>query len=898
MPSLYIIDAHAYLHRAFHALPPLSTSKGQPVNAIYGFVRMINKIIKQHKPDYVAVCFDAAGPTFRHAAYADYKATRKEIDDSLVSQFPLAREAAKAMSLGGFELEGYEADDLMAHLTREARKKHWDVMIVSGDKDAMQLVGDGVKMLNEQKDMIVDVEKVKERWGVAPEQIPDVFALMGDASDNVPGVKGIGEKTAIKLIQEYGTLEKLLAAAPKIPGKAGTLLVTHADAARQSRELVSLHHDVPIALNWEECRIRPADPAILSEFLQRMEFFALQKDLVPPPTAPVDTSKRNYSTLITEKDLAVWVKEAQKAPRLALDVETTGLDAHHDALVGISLAYKTGIACYIPVGHRGLTTPEQLPLEIVQKHLRPLFEGEKPLLYGHNIKFDALVLARHGMPLGRMHCDTMVASYVLNPSRPGHGLKDLALELLGERMTPIDQLIGKGAKQITMEEVPIDQAAPYAAADADMTLRLAEKFEPQIAEKELTKLFYEMEMPLVQILADMESLGVRVDHPYLTDLGRQLKAKASELEGVIFKEAGESFNLNSPKQLAVILFEKLKLPVLRRTKTGFSTDEEVLQKLSAQHPLPKWLIEYREIQKLYSTYVEGLQAALTKGEDRVHTSFNQTVAATGRLSSTNPNLQNIPIRSALGRQVRKAFIPRKGWSFLSADYSQIDLRMLAHISGDPAMVKAFRNGEDIHTATACEIFGVTPSAMTPELRRVAKSINFGIVYGISAFGLAQQLQISNEEAKGHIERYFQRYPGVRSWIDAILKEAGEKGYVRTLLGRIRYLPEIKSKNSQIRGFAERTAMNTPIQGTSADVIKLAMIHLAESHAKKTWQGEMLVQVHDELLFELPPEGIEKTQTLIKQTMENALKVSIPLVVDLKVGSNWSEMTPLGAKVTA
>ena len=893
MPSLYLIDAHAYLHRAFHALPPLTTSKGQPVGAIYGFMRMVLKIEKQYKPDYMAVCFDTAAPTFRHQAYAEYKATRKETDRALVSQFPLAREAIQALNLAGFEKDGFEADDLIAHFTRQGRAKGWEVVIVTGDKDALQLIGDGVRVLNESKDILYGPEEVKERYGVSPEQIPDFFALIGDASDNVPGVSGIGPKTATKLIQDYGTLDALLKAAPTITGKVGTLLQAHAEEAVKSRSLVTLDHDVPVDIDWDKCRITSPNVDVLLPFLQKVEFQALLKDLAPASQVTVDTSHRDYQTLTDEKDLKAWVEKAAKADKLALDTETTGLDPLKARLVGISLSYQKGTACYIPLGHQVLGGPRQLPLDVVRRHLAPLFEGKKPLLYGHNLKFDGEILKNHGLALGKLACDTMVASYVLNPSRNSHGLKDLVLELLGEPMTPIEQLIGKGAKQISMEAVPIEAAAPYACADADMTLRLAEKLEPDLKEKGLGPLFYDMEMPLVSILEEMERIGIRIDRPYLETLGKELRAQADTIEAEVYQLAGKTFNINSPKQLAMILFEKLKLPVIRRTKTGFSTDEEVLVKLSAQHPLPKRLIDYRELQKLHSTYVEGLLSATEGPEDRVHTSFNQTIAATGRLSSSNPNLQNIPVRTELGRKIRRAFVPKEGWRLLSADYSQIDLRMLAHISEDETLCKAFRQGEDIHTTTACEIFGVPPKDVTPELRRVAKSINFGIVYGISAFGLSQQLSIPAEEAQSHIQRYFERYPGVKRWIEKTLEEARKTGCVRTLLGRIRYLPEIQSPNGSVRGFAERVAMNTPIQGTSADVIKLAMIKVAETRKAGTWKGNMLIQVHDELLFEIPPAELAVSQSKIKELMEQAVPLRIPVVVDLKVGENWSEMTPVG-----
>ncbi len=892
MPSLYLIDAHAYLHRAFHALPPLTTSKGQPVNAIYGFIRMVLKIERQYKPDYIAVCFDTAAPTFRHKAFEAYKATRQETDQALVSQFPLSREAIAALNLAGFELDGYEADDLIAHFTREGRKQGWDVVIVTGDKDALQLVGTGVRVLNEPKDILYGPEEVRQRYGVTPDQIPEVFALMGDSSDNVPGVKGIGEKTAVKLIQEHGTLEALLKAAPTLQGKVGTLLQEHAADARQSRELVKLDHDVPISVNWDKCRVTAPIPEMITPFLQKLEFQALLKELVPATNVTVDTSARHYVTLTDETDLKKWVARAKTAECLAVDTETTGLDPMTARLVGISLCCQSGSACYIPVGHQVLGGPSQLDLSVVRTQLQDLLQGQKPLLYGHNLKFDVEILKNHGFKMGHLAFDTMIASYVLHPSRNSHGLKELAQELLGEPMTPIDQLIGKGAKRISMDAVAIEQAAPYACADADMTFRLAQKLAPELKEKKLEPLFYDMEMPLVEILGDMERIGMRVDRPYLEALGREFRGLSETLEKEIYSLAGTTFNINSPKQLGTILFENLKLPVIRKTKTGNSTDEEVLQKLSALHPLPKKLIEYRELQKMHSTYIEGLLAAVEGAEDRVHTSFNQAVAATGRLSSSDPNLQNIPIRTELGRKIRKAFIPKSGWTLLSADYSQIDLRMLAHISEDETMCRAFRQGEDIHVTTACEIFGVTAKDMTPELRRIAKSINFGIVYGISGFGLSQQLGIPVDVAQAHIKRYFERYPGVKAWIDKTIADARKDGYVRTLLGRIRYLPEIHSSNGAMRGFAERTAMNTPIQGTSADIIKLAMIKVAEAREANQWKGNMLVQVHDELLFEIPPADLAASQSKIKDLMENAIPLRIPVVVDLKVGKNWSEMTPV------
>lgn len=900
MPVLYLIDGHAYLHRAFHALPPLTNSKGQPVNAIYGFVRMLMKIIRQEKPDHIAVCFDTPAPTFRHEVYAEYKATRKEMDDSLKSQMPLAREAVKALNLASYELDGYEADDLIADLTRKANAQGWNVVIVSADKDALQLVNDHVKVLSEPKNVLYDAAKVQERYGLPPNRLPDYFALIGDTSDNVLGVPGIGPKTAVKLLQEHGSLEDLLKVAPSLKGKSGSLLQQHADSARQSFALVKLDKDVPCKVDWKATLLKPPVMETLAPFLKEMEFYSMLDEILPQNTDPGSTPTSSNSTaipedyvaLLSEEALVKWLREARGELRLSVDAIASSTDPLHASLLGLTLSFKAGSARYIPLQQSSLLGPPVLSLDIVKKHLAPFLEGETTQLLGHNLKFSQLIMKRHGLAMGHLRCDTMVASYVLNPSRPNHFLKELVLEVLGERMGGPEQLLGKGANQLKMDQVALEALVPYACARADRALRVAEMLEKQIEEKQLSKLFYEMEMPLIPVLVHMEELGIRLDRAWLGDLGKTLSERLQVLEKKIYELAGESFNINSPKQLSTILFEKLKLPVVRRTKTGFSTDEEVLQTLSVSHPLPASLMEFRELQKLQSTYVVGLQEDLSPGEERIHTNFNQTVAATGRLSSNSPNLQNIPVRTELGRQIRKAFVPEKGWTFLSADYSQIDLRVLAHISQDATLIRAFKNNEDIHTITAAEVFSVTSPNVTTDMRRAAKSINFGIIYGMSAYGLSQQLQISAEQAKSYIDRYFERYPGVKLWIDKILKEAREKGYVTTLLGRIRYLPEILSKNSAVRGFAERTAMNTPVQGTSADIIKLAMLHLETSGQKQEWSGRMLLQVHDELLFELDAKDLPRSGQRIKQLMQDALPLSVPVIVDLKSGPNWAEMKPL------
>lgn len=895
MPTLYLIDAHAYLHRAFHALPPMNNAKGEPTNAVYGFMRMMFKIMKMYKPDYMVVCFDTAAPTFRHKQYDAYKATRKEIDSSLISQFPKAHQAVESMGMAQLAQDGLEADDLIAFLAREGKARGWDVVIVSGDKDVLQLVDDKIKVLNEPKDILYDAAQVEARYGVPPHKIPDIFALMGDTSDNVPGVKGIGEKTAVKLILEHGDLETLLAAAARVPGKTGTLLTEQAESARLSRKLVCLDCPVDQRIDWDACKTPDLSSPALTEFLTQNGFRTLLNEM-QPTTISVDTSKRDYRSLTTEKELTDWLVKAAKAPFVGLDIETDRLDARHAGLVGISMAYAPGSACYIPVAHQDLNTPSQLSLETLHKHLNPFFARATPRICGHNLKYDWMGLRRHGFELPHLDFDTMVAAYVLNPSRNGYGLKELSFEKLGEAMTPITELIGKGAKQKSMAEVPVSLAAPYACADADMTLRLALQFEPELKEQKLEKLFYDMEMPLVEILGDMEIAGIAVDPDYLRALGQEMLKRMGALEEQIYALAGGSFNVNSPKQLASILFEKLKLPAGRKTKTGYSTDEEVLTNLAALHELPSRLLDYRELQKLQSTYIEGLREAIDTVDGRVHTHFNQTVASTGRLSSSDPNLQNIPIRTDAGKKIRQAFVAKPGHILLSADYSQIDLRMLAHISSDPVLCNAFQRGEDVHVTTACQIFGITPDQMTADIRRVAKTINFGIVYGISSFGLSQQLGISVEEAKQHIDRYFERYAGVRAWMDACLKEARETGYVRTLLGRIRYVPEILAKNPNIRGFGERTALNTPIQGTSADVIKVAMVNLSRALVKEQWPYIMLLQVHDELVFEVPKDALQEAATRIKPFMEKAVTLKIPVLVDFKSGANWAEMQPLKLKV--
>jgi len=905
--TLCLVDADGYIHRAFHALPPLTNSRGEPVGALFGFARMLLKVLKERRPDRIAVCFDTRKPTFRHAKYKEYKAHRKEIDDALKFQLPFAYEMSTLWGLPTVRLEGWEADDIVASLAAGGAKEGMDVMVVSGDKDVLQLVDDRIKVLNESKGIVYDSAEVEKKYGLKPAQLVDYFALVGDASDNVPGVEGVGPKTAAALLQEHGSLDNLYHDLEKLKPALKDRLAARRDDAYLSRELVTLDRKAPVGLDPEACVVSAPSPK-LADLLRRFEFGSLISDLskgavsggesLAVKDAPAESPRpeaagkemRVVRTVLTEHDLSSLAKSLKEAGALSVDVETTGTDSLSCALVGIALSVKAGEGWYVPVGHRGLGEPAQLSLETVRGSLGPFLADDKLPKRGQNLKFDLQVLERHGMPVGGIAFDTLVASYCLNPSRLSHGLKVLARDILGEDMTPIESLIGSGKSQITMDRVIVSAAADYAAADAEAAFRLTDRMAPELKEKGMERLFHDVEMPLVRILAGMEKAGIAVDRPYLEELRGRFRRDLSALEKELHALAGSDVNLNSPKQLAILLFQKLGLPTVKKTKTGFSTDEDVLQKLSARHPFPAKLLEYRELAKIVSTYVEGLLASVNPSTGRIHCRFNQAVAATGRLSSSDPNLQNIPIRTEHGRSIRRAFVPAKGSVFFAADYSQIDLRVLAHMSGDKALCEAFRKGEDVHSATARDIFGLKPGEPVPEdRRRIAKTVNFGIIYGQTPYGLSQQLGIPPAEAKTFIDAYMARYPGVTRWIEDIVARARKDGYVTTLLQRRRYLPEIHAANPAVRGFAERTAMNTPIQGTSADIIKVAMRDASRLIEKKGWKTRMLLQVHDDLLFEVPAEELDEVAPAVKRVMETAVALDVPVVADLKKGVNWAEM---------
>ncbi len=883
--KFFLIDGNAYIHRAFHALPPLTNSSGRMVNAVYGFTRMLLKILRQEKPDYLAVCFDFPAPTFRHKEFAEYKATRKETPDELKQQIPLAHKIVKALNIPAFEKEGYEADDLISTLAGKASKEDIETVIVTGDKDALQLVDASVNVLNEPKNTLYTEKMIKEKMGVSPSQIVDLMGLMGDASDNVPGVLGIGPKTGTELIQKFGSLENLYRNLSKVRDKLKEKLENGREKAFLSKRLVTLAKDVPVEVDIRECRVGDFNREELLKLLQELEFKTLIMELVPQQ----EKHKVNYKGIFNQKEFEALLEELEKAPLVSLDLETTSPDPMRAAIVGISFALEPYAACYIPVAHSYLGAPEQLEKKYVLEKLRPVLENGKIKKYGQNIKYDLIVLKREGIDLQGIYFDSMIASYVLNPSRMNHNLNDIALEYLSHKMTPISELIGKGKKAVTMDTVEVERVIPYACADADIVLRVAGIMEGELKDKRLDGLFYEVEMPLLEVLAEMEMNGVIIDMDYLAQLSRDFSTRLKDVEKEIYKSCGQEFNINSPKQLSFILFEKLKLPVVSRTKTGPSTSEEVLLQLAEKHKLPHLIIEYRELQKLKSTYIDAFPEMVNPQTGRLHTSFNQTVTATGRLSSSEPNLQNIPIRTEDGRKIRCAFVPDKGCLFVSADYSQIDLRVLAHISKDESLRDAFLHNEDIHRRTASEIFAVSQKDVTPELRRIAKSVNFGLSYGMSPYGLSQDLEISQAEARRYIDNYFKKYKGVKDYIKKIVIEAKKKGFVTTLLNRRRYLPEINSKNGNVRGFAERMAINTPIQGTSADIIKVAMIRIAEKLKAEGLKAKMSLQIHDELLFEVPEEEAEVLSRLAKEEMERAVSLDVPVVVDIKKGKNWRDL---------
>ncbi|MDD4878875.1 MAG: DNA polymerase I [Candidatus Omnitrophica bacterium] len=880
---LFLIDGNSFCYRAFYAIRSLTNSKGQPTNAIYGFITMIRKLIEDEKPGYLAIAFDLKGPTFRHKKFEEYKIHRKPMPDELVDQMPLIKEVVRGYNIPLFEMQGYEADDVLATLAVKAADKGYEVYIVTGDKDMLQLVGPRIKVYNVHKEgLIYDKDKVKERYGVPPEGIADLIALMGDSSDNIPGVTGIGEVTAKKLMEDFGSLDKVLSAGDKIKSESlRKKLTEYRDQAILSKELATVDRDVPVKIDFDELKLKEPDNARLYDLFSELEFKRLLKDL----SAPGKQLSGKYHLVEGEGALDGLVKGLAGQKKFALDFETTGTDPLSCEPVGISFCWEEGAAYYVPIGD----VKGGFDKEVLFGKLKPILEDKKKLKIGQNIKYEQLLLAVNGVNMEGPVFDTMVASYLLNPSKLNHNLEDITLEYLNLKKTPITDLIGVGKKKITMKEVEIEKIKDYCCQDSDAAFRLKDVLEGQLEEKNLGKLFHEVEMPLLGCLAAMELTGVAIDVDYLAKMSKEMEKRLEKTTAEIYEIAGTEFNINSPKQLSEILFVKMKLPVVKKTKTGHSTDVEVLEALSAVHALPALLLKYREVSKLKSTYVDALPQLVNPRTGRVHTSFNQTVTATGRLSSSDPNFQNIPIKTEMGKQIRRAFVAgEKGWVILSADYSQIELRILAHFSQDKELLDAFDNGRDIHTHTASLIFGVREGEVTPEMRSIAKTVNFGIIYGMSPFGLSRELKIEVSKAKEFIDAYFEKYGRVKTFLEDLVDEARENGYVTTILNRRRYLPEINSQNNSVRQFAERAAINAPIQGSAADLIKIAMINIHNVLKEKKLDSKMILQVHDELVFEVPGDEVEETKKIVKTRMEEVVKLTVPVKVQVKAGKNWLE----------
>ncbi len=886
--TVYLIDGTAYIHRAYHAIRNLSTSKGFPSNAVFGFTRMLIKLIEEKTPEYVAMFFDSRGPTFRHEIYSDYKANRPPMADDMAVQIPYIKEVTKGFNIPIYELAGYEADDLIGTLAQKAVAKGFDVIMVTGDKDFVQLVTDEITIWDPMKDEVIDRASVIEKNGIEPSQMLDVLGLAGDASDNIPGVPGIGPKTAITLLKSFSSIEALYDKIDEVKAvKQREKLIENKEQALMSRELAKINTDVPIAVDIPAFKLDAPDNAKLAKIFKELEFRQLQK-AYPVST---DLTQKKYHSVLDETALSELIDFLKQSKIFAIDTETTAINPMAARLVGLSFAVAPEEAFYIPCGHRYPDAPDQLALDFVLNQLKPVLEDPEVKKIGQNIKYDWTVLQRHGVNLAGVMFDTMLASYLINPDKRAHNLDQIAMDFLDHKMISFQEVTESGDRKIqNFSEVDIDKAVPYACEDADVTFAAYEKFKPMLESNGLTKLFDTVEMPLIPVLMRMEMTGIRVDKDRLQELSKDLAFALEQTEQQIYSLAGEEFNINSSQQLGNILFEKLKLPVQKKTKkkTAYSTDVDVLTILSDRHELPATVLKHRSIAKLKSTYVDALFELINPETGRVHTSYNQTITATGRLSSSNPNLQNIPIRTEEGRKVRRTFIPEEGWTFVAMDYSQIELRLLAHYSDDEILIDAFNKDEDIHTRTAAEVFQALPVMITNDLRQQAKVINFGIMYGMGPFSLSKALKISQKMAKTYIDNYFKRYSGVKRFIDETIETARATLQTSTELGRIRLLPDINSKNANIRGFAERTAVNTKIQGTAADLIKLAMIRADAAISEKGLRSKMLLSVHDEIVFEVPPEELETIRKTGREIMENIWSFKVPLKVNVATGKDWAE----------
>ncbi len=884
-PVIYLIDATATIHRAYHAIRGLSTSTGLPTNAVFGFTRMLIKLIKDRSPEYIAMCFDSKGKTFRHEMYPDYKATRPSMPDDMRIQLPYISELVKGFNLRAIELPGYEADDLIGTLASKAGKAGFSVVMVTGDKDFIQLVTDSVSIWDPMKEKITNLSDVVKNFGIEPEKIIDVMGFSGDSSDNVPGVPGIGPKTALSLVQTYGGIDQVYEKIEEIPSDSlRRKLSEHKDKAFLSRSLVTIDRNVPIDVNLEDFKIKAPDSDLLGRLFKTLEFRQLQKEF----PLKSDLTHKHYASVTTAAELKHLISVLSNAKIISIDTETTSTDPMRANLVGLSFSVEPDSAFYVPVGHLYPDVPSQLDLELVLESVKPILQDPDRQKLGQNIKYDCIVLSRYGIEISGIVFDTMIASYLINPSSRSHSLDQIALDYLDHRTITYQEVVGKNDG---VHSVSIEDATSYACEDADIALMAREVLLPRLKSLDLMNLFQKVEMPLVEVLMRMEMRGVCVDCNRLKILSGSFEHQIEDIEKMIYELAGETFNINSHHQLGHILFEKIGLPVQKKTKkkTGYSTDVEVLSELAHNHELPNLVLRHRTLSKLKSTYADALLELVNPDTGRIHTSYNQTVTATGRLSSSDPNLQNIPIRTEEGRQIRSAFVPRDGWVMVAADYSQIELRILAHCSEDPLLIDSFIKDEDIHARTAKELFGGLPNMMTPELRRQAKIINFGILYGMGPYSLSRELGISQKMAKVYIDQYFARYNGVRGYTQKTIESARKTQKTSTLLGRIRILPDINSQNTNVRNFAERIAVNTPIQGTAADLIKLAMIQIDSDFKEKGFEAAMLLSVHDELVFEVPESELDKAIIRIREIMEGVMELKVPLKVNIAHGRNWAEV---------
>ncbi|MCW8933502.1 MAG: DNA polymerase I [Gammaproteobacteria bacterium] len=891
-PPFILVDGSSYLFRAFHALPPLENSKGQPTGAIYGVINMLKKLVSDYKPEYMAVVFDAKGKTFRSDLYTEYKAHRPPMPDDLRTQIEPIHQLVDALGYPRIIVPKVEADDVIGTLAQQAEADGHDVLISTGDKDLAQLVTDKITLINTMTNHISTPESVMQKFGVPTQQIIDYLALIGDTSDNIPGINKVGPKTAVKWLAQYDSVENIIKHADEFKGKVGEYLREGLEQLPLSYQLATIVCDVKLDVKPEDLQLQPADTQSLKKLYTEYEFKSWLTELDDESTGadcPKPGIQVDYQTVLKQQAFENWLKQLKKADMFAFDTETTSLNYMQAKVVGVSFCIEPGKAAYVPFAHDYEGAPEQLTEDIVLGALKPLLEDPNKAKLGQNLKYDAHVLQNHGIYMQGISNDTLLESFVLDSTKR-HDMDSMASRFLNHNTIHFEDIAGKGAKQLTFNQVELDKAGPYAAEDADITLRLHQSIHAQLEEiPELLKVYKEIELPLMPIIQHIERNGVKIDADMLATQSQQLAERMAQIEQQSYEVAGEEFNLASPKQIQAIFFEKLELPVIRKTPKGQpSTAEDVLQELAEEFELPRLILEHRGLSKLKSTYTDKLPKLINVNTGRVHTSYHQTGAATGRMSSSDPNLQNIPVRSEEGRRIRQAFIADEGNCILAADYSQIELRIMAHLSADKSLLKAFKEGLDIHRATAAEVFDVPLDAVETEQRRAAKAINFGLIYGMSAFGLAKQLKVSRYQAQDYIDLYFERYPGVKEYMDNTREQAHETGYVKTLFGRRLYLPEINSRNATRRQYAERTAINAPMQGSAADIIKHAMINVYNSLQNSKISALIIMQVHDELVFEVAKDHVDELSVLLHKEMEGAADLNVPLLVDIGVGANWDE----------